>query len=207
MGIHHPRGDIKKISGTQLVTNPLSLISTGCYTITTVIDFLFGWIWNNSVSTQIICNYTEVPWYYIPYWCYGITEDGSSGSGLFNSSNKLIGIMSGNPVESCFGQLLTTYGKFKGNYFNQSVKNTLNPPNDLGVDLVGMDGRKVTCFENLTLPGAPGVSGEYYPANHYQADNHILLQSANNIDVNAPITVHPGAEYEFIAGGQIDLTV
>jgi hypothetical protein len=47
VGIHHPRGDIKKISGVNSFIWGETLIATGCYTVTTIIDFLFGWIWGH----------------------------------------------------------------------------------------------------------------------------------------------------------------
>jgi hypothetical protein len=202
VGIHHPKQDIKKISGTQNVMALETPIATGCYTITTIIDVLFGWIWGHSFSTQVICNYVDNPWYMVPFWCYGVTEEGSSGSGLFNSSNKLIGTLSGGFTLCYFPVATEFYGKFKNNYFNQSVKNILNPSNNLGIDLVGMGSRKVSCYENLDLPGVDGVSGEYYAASHYQSENKIVLQAAGDINVNNRITIHPGADYEFKYGNQ-----
>jgi hypothetical protein len=202
IAIHHPAGDIKKISGTNALLKLETPVATGCYTITKIIDVLFGWIWGHKISTQVICNYVDIPWCTAPYWCHGGVEGGSSGSGLFNSSNRQMGILSGALFE-CGTVAPTTFGKFKSNYYNASIKNTLNPSNNVWVDLVGMGGRRITCYDNLVLPGAS--NGEYYPAKHYKGDNTITLQANNTIIANANLRIHNEAVYYFKAGNSINL--
>lgn len=197
VGIHHPVGDIKKISGTNNLLNLTTPIATGCYTITTIIDILFGWIWGQQFSFQVLCNYVDNPWYIVPQWCHGGIEGGSSGSGLFNGNNRLIGTLSGSLLECSLDP--TSYGKLRSNYAHTPVKNTLNPANDLWTDLAGMDERTIDCYPYLVLPGAIGVSGEYFPANHYQQQNHIELKSNSYITTNAPIHIYAGADYSFQA--------
>ena len=195
VGIHHPRGDIKKISGS---TNMLWLedpVSSGCYVVTTVMDFLFGWIWGNAASTQVVCNYVDNPWLSV-IWTYGLTEKGSSGSGLFGPDNKLIGVLSGG---------LEFYGKFHANYYNASIKNVLNPSNDIWIDHSGLNSRRITVYDNLVLPGGNYPEAYYFPANHYQSENKIVLRARNNIITNKPITILAGSDYEFIAGNSITL--
>ena len=204
VGIHHPRGDIKKISGIQEYLWLETPIATGCYTITTIIDVLFGWLWGNSVSTSVICNYVDNPWLNVPFYSYGVVQPGSSGSGIFNSFNRNFGVLSGG-LGTCEFPVLEFYGKLHANYSNANMKNTFNPPNNVWVDLWGMDSRKIDCYDDLELPGAPGVSGEYFPANHYQPSNFIRLASRNSITATQPITVHSGAEYEFTAPNTITL--
>lgn len=203
-GIHHPRGDIKKISGTNSILWLETPIATGCYTITTVIDVLFGWIWGNKVSTSVICNYVDNPWVTVADWQYGISEHGSSGSGFFDSSNELIGVLSGS-LSTCDFKSTTTYGKLHANYSNSSIKNTLNPSHNVWVDLYGMSERKITRYTDLVLPGETGVSGHYFPANHYQSDNNLSLVADNTISTTQPITIYDGADYEFVAGESITL--
>lgn len=203
-GVHHPRGDIKKISGTNSILWLETPIATGCYTITTVIDVLFGWIWGNKVSTSVICNYVDNPWMTVADWQYGISENGSSGSGFFDSYNSLIGVLSGS-LSTCDFKSTTTYGKLHANYSNQKIKNTLNPSNNVWVDLYGMGERKITRYSDLVLPGETGVSGHYFPANHYQSENRISLVADNTISTTQPITIYNGADYEFVAGGSITL--
>jgi len=192
--IHHPRGDIKKISGVNTVFWLETPIATGCYTITTIIDVLFGWIWGNSVSTSVICNYVDNPWLSVPLYQYGVVENGSSGSGIFNISNQAFGVLSGG-LGTCNVPILEFYGKLHANYSNQSVKNALNPNHNVWVDLFGMSERKITQYENLNLPGSEGVSGYFFPANHYQSENKIVLFASNNISTTQPITIFTGADY------------
>jgi len=152
----------------------------------------------------VICNYVDNPWLEIPWWVYGTSEDGSSGSGLFNTGNRQIGTLGGG-LSGCVFSALDHYGKLHANYPKASVKNTLNPSHSLGVDLAGMDARKISCYEHLILPGEPGVSGQYFPANHYRAQNKIVLQANDRIETTQYIYVHPDADYEFRAGNSITL--
>jgi len=204
VGVHHPQGDIKKINGINYIGWLETPIATGCYTITTIIDVLFGWIWSNSVSTSVICKYVDNPWLHIQIFQYGITEDGSSGSGIFNQDNQLIGVLSGG-LGSCSVPIQKSYGKLHANYSNASIKNVLNPDNDVWVDLFGMRSRKIKCYDELTLPGAPGVSGQYFPANHYQSQNRIVLQSLSDITIVDDITIHSGADYILKANDNVEI--
>jgi hypothetical protein len=204
-GIHHPRGDIKKLSTTNDFIKGETPIASGCYVITTVVDVLFGWIWGNSVSTQVICNYVDNPWLTVANWCEGGIENGSSGSGFFDRSGNIIGVLSGGIFECSGFAGITTYGKFRNNYFRSAVKNTLNPSNELLVDLFGLPSRKITCYNSLTLPGVEGVSKHYFPASHYQSDNTIVLQALHELTIADSILVHPGADYRFYAGDVINV--
>jgi len=205
IGIHHPRQDIKKASSTDYIRWQNKTVAVDCYTVTVIIDVLFGWIWGRRFSTQVICNYMEIPYLEVTAWNHGTTEGGSSGSGLFNRNNKVIGQLTGGPLSACNPGIWDPYGKFQSNYFNYTVRTSLNPDYNLSADLFGIDGRKITCYNNLELPGAPGVSGHYFPANHYQPENTIVLQAANNITTTQPIRVYDGADYRFRAGGTIDI--
>jgi hypothetical protein len=201
---HHPKGDIKKAAGANQLLNPTAPTYAICDVVTTVIDVLFGWIWGNSSSTQVICNYVDIPWYTVPYWCSGGTEEGSSGSGLFNPANRFIGPLSGD-LFVCSGVATTTFGKFKNVYPQAAIKNTLNPSNNLGIDLWGINGRRISCYTNLVLPGGHQQAAYYFPANHYQSENRIQLRAQGSITVAAPITILSGAHYEFLAGNFIDI--
>jgi hypothetical protein len=204
---NHPRGDIKKINGAaalQSITTPTYVV---CNWVTTVIDFLFGWIWGNTTSTQLICSYVDVPWYTVE-WCDHGIESGSSGAPLFSPSGQYAGPLSGmgNP---CSGWVPTSIGKFKNVYPFSAIKNTLNPSHDLGTDWYGIGGRRISCYTNLSLPGGhlqqQGQTTYYFPASHYQPENRITLRAQQHINVVAPITILEGAHYEFKAGNSITL--
>ncbi|MCD4772027.1 MAG: T9SS type A sorting domain-containing protein, partial [Bacteroidales bacterium] len=124
-GIHHPYGDIKKIS-TYL--NPV--ISTPYSSTIEEPDALF-WkvVWSETQTN------------------HGVTEGGSSGSPLFNNDRRIIGALTGGAA-SC--QNLTApdyYGKFSyswesnGSYDSLQLKPWLDPDN-LGIfvlDGIGID--------------------------------------------------------------------
>jgi hypothetical protein len=206
VAIHHPRGDIKKITGMENVQYLESPIATGCYTITVLIDVLFGWIWGQQWSTQVICNYVDNPWMTAISMKYGTVERGSSGSGLFNYNNRLIGILSGS-LGSCSDARVITWGKFKSNFSNQKVRDALNPNHDRWVEEFGMDGRNIDCYTDLVLPGHgyTDVSGEYFAASHYQPNNTIAISSKTFIENNSDITIHEDADYRFFAKDRIIL--
>lgn len=199
----HPSEDIKKINGTNDVLWLQTPIATDCYAITTIIDAFLS-IFDVSISTQVICNYVDNPWLTVPYIEYGANQQGSSGSGIFNANNRLIGQCSG-VGGACGFPFILEFGKFSSNYHNSSIMNTLNPSNDLSVNLTGMGSRKISCYPNLILPGATGVSGEYFPAEDYQSNNNITLQANGTIQTTQPINIYPNANYTFKAGISITL--
>lgn len=200
---NHPSGDIKKINGAAAIQNPTMPFYFVCNIVTTVIDFLFGWLSGNSSSTQSICAYADIPWYTVQ-WCDHGVEGGSSGSPLFDPTGKYIGPLSGlgNP---CSGWVPTGVGKFKNVYPFAAIKNTLNPSHHLLTDLSGIDGRRIRCYTDLVLPGGGLDEAYYFPANHYQSENRITLRAQQHINVTAPITILEGAHYEFLAGGSVVL--
>ena len=92
VSFHHPDGDVKKISETDL-SNPSG-------------DF-------NAPSTGPFNTHWRIT------WKYGGTEEGSSGGGLFNTSHRLIGILSGgtNTSSTCTkknssGQVMSDNGVY-----------------------------------------------------------------------------------------------
>ena len=72
-------------------------------------------------------------------------------------------------------------------------------------DQSGIGGRRIQCYTNLVLPGGHQTTAYYFPASHYQSENRITLRAQGNIDVVAPIKILDGADYEFKAGGSIDM--
>lgn len=204
VGIHHPRGDIKKISGIPYYTEFANPVSSSCYFVTTIIDVLFGWIWGRTTSTKTVCKWLDIPYFSVPYYTFGTVEKGSSGSGMFDFRNNLYGMLSFG-LSSCSFYTNETYGAFYVNYPNSSIKNTLNPYHNNAVDLWGLDSRRITIYDNLILPGGDGTNGYYFPANHYHAENKIVLKARYDIQTKEPITVFEGADYEFVAGNSITI--
>lgn len=74
-GVHHPSGDIKKICHSEMAT------------IQQTISF------NGDPNTRV---------WRVPSWTEGVTEQGSSGSPLFNQTGRVIGVLSGGTA-ACSG--------------------------------------------------------------------------------------------------------
>jgi len=115
-GIHHPDGDIQKVCRED----------DGAYRA--VVSF------NGNANTQM---------WYIDQWELGVTEPGSSGSGLFNETGHLIGVLSGGAA-ACNGTSnngqFDFYGRFDvawdfGNTTASRLKEWLDPSNT-GVDVL-----------------------------------------------------------------------
>ena len=95
--LHHPRGDIKKWARTYTT---IGYTNYSCQIATEVIDvvykILFGWWTGTEIRTRRICNYLELPYWQVTLWDPGSAmERGSSGSGLLNSQQRLLGVLSG----------------------------------------------------------------------------------------------------------------
>ena len=116
-GIHHPSGDIQKTcrDDNGAVRQPVSF--------------------NGNPNTQM---------WYITEWELGVTEPGSSGSGLFNEEGQLIGVLSGGAA-ACSGTnnngQYDFYGRFGvawdfGSSASSRVRDWLDP-GDTGVTEVG----------------------------------------------------------------------
>jgi len=108
--IHHPAGDVKKIS------QDLDTAVTG-----------------NDISSTYQIN----SFWHIGDWEYGVTEPGSSGAGLFNKNKQLIGILSGGEA-TCNDPVNDYFTKFSlaWNYYSdtlEQLKYWLDPEN-LNID-------------------------------------------------------------------------
>ncbi|ASE63867.1 T9SS C-terminal target domain-containing protein [Chryseobacterium indologenes] len=122
-GVHHPKGDVKKISLVQEVYPVMS---------------------NQPILQSGLFGYYGVPWplnsqgtFLQNSWRNGIVEKGSSGSPLFNSFDRLIGSLSTGSDPNIFNcgntdiynstgnKLYTYYSRFSNNYYTMSA--WLNP--------------------------------------------------------------------------------
>ena len=136
VSIHHPSGDIKKIS-----TFILPATSTSFGGITSNTHWAVKW----SATTN----------------GHGVTEQGSSGSGLFDQNGRLVGTLTGGSA-SCSNTLgEDEYGKFSyhwtsnGTGTNRQLKSWLDPDD---TNITTLDGIAQPCnTSTLSLQSAPKV--------------------------------------------------
>ena len=139
-GIHHPRGDIKKISTFNNVPNQMTVTFGG----QTADCWNANWI-------QTTTN-------------FGITEPGSSGSPLFGNNGRIIGQLFGGP-SSCnasASQKNDQYGRFSISWNNATdnrrrLMTWLDPSNTNSQFINGIDGFpcNITLVNNQTLNNPP----------------------------------------------------
>lgn len=112
--IHHPRGDVKKIS----------------------ID-------TNNYTTSSFFSYLKFSHWKISRWEKGTTESGSSGSGLFNMNKQIIGNLSGgeadcdNPVNDYFSKFSVAWNYYSN--ANEQLQVWLDPTNTQKKTCTGYD--------------------------------------------------------------------
>ena len=119
-GIHHPQGDVKKIS----VSN--QSVSTSTFSDT---------------STDLFCD-PNAHWR-VKRWDEGVTEQGSSGSPIFDEYHRVVGTLSGGAA-TCSNRVDDYYAKFNKQWNayplkDESLKPWLNPDNKSVTSLWGYD--------------------------------------------------------------------
>ena len=106
VGIHHPLGDVKKISSYNFPP--------------TTNDFIYEFDFDDSTH------------WYIENWSHGITQGGSSGSPLFNQNHQIVGDLTGGSIVANCTSADAFYAKIsesweKYNYQNEQLKYWLDP--------------------------------------------------------------------------------
>lgn len=186
-GIHHPGGDFKKISFPKSVTN----ITSG----------------------QYANKYFSVSWQTNPN--RGVTEQGSSGSPLFNASQRIIGTLTSGSSACDYIYGTDNYGKMSYHWLNNGTNNNalklqpwLDPDNTGTVVLDGMkyDGTVVVgiqdhdpvsgtfdIYPNPATAGTVTIQGEFIPetaiCNIYNAMGQIVKHLEVYTDVTFSLNV------------------
>ncbi|MBI2722659.1 MAG: T9SS type A sorting domain-containing protein [Bacteroidetes bacterium] len=171
--IHHAAEDIKKISSTTI---PIALNAPIPYRINAI-------------------------------WTNGVTEQGSSGSALFNYNRRVIGAasfgLSNN--NNCSNGVYVNFGRFLLFWMGSpATRSVLRPNNNNNPFILGNSGGEIECYK-----GDLNLNGKYWPAGDYQPNNIITIKCEGNMFLAQPggstnnLTVYPGAEFNFEAGGQI----
>lgn len=188
-GIHHPAGDIKKVS---TYTNPLQSI----------------WLTDPGAHWEVEWSPTETD--------HGVTEGGSSGSPIFNSNGLIVGILSAGfsacenggagagtgPFESDY------YGKFShawdedGNADNRRLDVWLDPNNTGQTGILGSyrDGTTgvVDAEKDLDIVVVPNPSNGVFfvRTKQYHSTDRIDLLDANGRLIQSLNNVGPVEEFD-----------
>jgi PKD repeat protein len=114
-GIHHPSGDVKKISRE-----------------------------NNTLTSGTWAGTPANSHWTVGYWDDGVTEGGSSGSGLWDQNHRLVGQLHGGASVCGGNDLSDQYGKFSlswlgGGTNSTQLKHWLDPDNTGAVAVDGWD--------------------------------------------------------------------
>ncbi|MEI6455299.1 MAG: BACON domain-containing carbohydrate-binding protein [bacterium] len=194
VGIHHPSGDIKKIS----------------YVATPFISS--DWNGNPPANSHWQTN-----------WSDGVTEGGSSGSPIFDQNHRIVGQLHGGPSSCGSSQLWDFYGKFSmswdlGTTPDTRLKDWLDPTNTAVIILDGYDPALplpivVTLAANPVTSTTATLNGTANPNGHATTcyfewgtsvsyGNNTSTQSigagTGNVAVNAGISgLTPGLTYHF----------
>ncbi len=99
VNIHHPAGDIKKISTFNITATSSQ--------------------WNGSG----VLSHWKIWWQTTPHGT-SITEGGSSGSPLFDQNSRVVGDLTGGPPDDCTNPLYSLYGKFSYSWDQNGTANT-----------------------------------------------------------------------------------
>jgi lysyl endopeptidase len=105
VGVHHPRGDLQKISFGRISS------MAQCTTVS---------------GTSFSCQLGSTGNYYRVAWSEGIMEGGSSGSGLFKEGNYLVGTLYGGSSSCTTSGGTDAYGRFDLPY-QAAIKQWLSP--------------------------------------------------------------------------------
>ncbi len=181
-GIHHPAGDIKKMC---IDNDPLISNATGSNVGGTI--YPADHLWESDA------------------WDFGITEGGSSGSGLFDANKRLIGQLLGGSSD-CQDAGSDVYGKFSKSWTGTGVNtrrlsNWLDPGNTGVTTLDGKTpGGGVGCTADVTVPAGTTmgntVAGNSVSTQNMVAVNGAAVFSAPNVNLNAGFEVAAGSCFE-----------
>lgn len=134
-GIHHPKGDIKKISVDYNTIN----------------NYPYQIPWKNSPPSEANTHWKAV-------FDIGTTEGGSSGSPLMDQYHRVIGQLHGG--DSGCPPITKYYGKFNvswnyGSTMTRRLKDWLDPVNVNAQTLNGMG-----MYDNVIIPGLPSICNQ-----------------------------------------------
>jgi len=137
-GIHHPRGDVKKISTSD---QPITIFNNSI-------------IWSNSVTTPPNHHFRV-------FLTEGTIEDGSSGSALFNENGLIVGQLHGGNA-GCNTSNTTYYGRLslsweEGNTPDTRLRDWLDPANTGQTTIGNFEYPVAALSGKVSLPTGTGI--------------------------------------------------
>ncbi|GHV72366.1 hypothetical protein FACS1894201_01130 [Bacteroidia bacterium] len=173
IGIHHPRGDVKKISTSN----------------TTISSYT----WSGSDGSNGLTNaHWAVRNYVVTANGHGILESGSSGSPLFNMNKRIIGTLTGgNTISNCSeaSNRVSRYGKMSYHWDRYNAPagmfKTFLDPDNTGIQVV--DGIRKETTGNYTVTFNVLNATDLTPlTNATITFNNVMNTSGNYIFTNMP---------------------
>ena len=181
VGIHHPNGDVKKISTHNMIP-----LTTDCLHVNSQDNFYLINEWLATTNG------------------HGVTEGGSSGSPLFNNVHRVIGQLHGGCVghnDDCWNPSndYSNYGKIYaswniGGTSNGQLKDWLDPANTGVLSLSGANVCPQDVGENVHVSHTVGTG----VAENIQATSNIT--SISTIETNAVVEYRAGEEIVLLSG-------
>lgn len=179
-GIHHPLGDVKKIS-----TSSNALTSTAWSSNTVV---------NNANHWRIV-------------WSSGVTEGGSSGSPLYNQDHRVVGQLHGGFSSCTATSSPDWYGKLFSSWTGAGTSSTRlsNWLDPIGTNVTTLNGISqiqilptnchVTNIQNQTLNSNANYTdcGINVTNVTVQNNSNLNLNGTTKVIINGPFIVQPGS--------------
>lgn len=194
VGIHHPRGDVKKISTHNIIPG-----DSDCMDFTE--DFGCG---DEFYPNE---NFWRINWIETDNG-HSVTEGGSSGSPLFNDDSRVIGQLFGagfcdNPNCDTPEDDIANYGKIFSSWNNSTnederIRDWLDPINN-GVNFLdgaGICDEGVELNLNITEDVVSGEAFTFRAVNSIEASNTIKSGASVAFEAGEEITLNPGFEAE-----------
>lgn len=175
VGIHHPMGDVKKIS-----TSSNGLTSTAF----------------NSNTSDTSANHWRIVWNNNPN--QGVTEEGSSGSPLYNQNHRVVGQLHGG-YSDCSAQTQPDwYGKIFSSWTGggtdaSGLRHWLDPNNTV-TDLPGL-----RFIQNQTYSANATITGDNVRLVNVTIQNNanIVVDINNNLMIDGPFNAALGTTLDF----------
>jgi lysyl endopeptidase len=170
-GIHHPSGDVMKISRAD------NAVTVGSFSGTTNQHWRANWSPQNNGAGQVVTP---------------VTEGGSSGSPLFDQNHRIVGQLNGGPSFCSGSQLWDFYGRFDlswtgGGTNATRLSNWLDPNNSGAVTTNTTNIANLTnVFPNLTISGPDDFcSSATYTANNPVGTTVVWSATSGIVDINS----------------------